>query len=220
MQLKKWLIVTLSIMLPMPMLFAIGSLLPRTWRTHAQVGCQYKVCVTQTDIHTNLVVPVQNDAFNWQNYLPKPVTRSQYIGFGWGERNWYMNPPARLEDIVPRGFRALFLPNPAALRVQALDRLSDRDEVKCIPVERSRYLALMQFIKQSFQRTEQGFLVPLTDSTSGTIFYEATGRYSLVRNSNHWTAEGLKIANVNTPLWAGLSWAIMHHVEASCRSPQ
>lgn len=215
-QLKKCWLITLSIMLPIPMLLTIGSLLPRTWRTHAQLPCQHKVCVTRTDIHTNLVVPVQNDAFNWQNYLPEPLTRSQYIGFGWGERNWYMNPPTRLEDIVPRGFRALFFLNPAALRVQAHDRLPNHDEVKCVGVGRAHYLALMQFIKQSFQRTEQGKLIQLTNPATGTAFYEATGQYSIVRNSNHWTAEGLEIADVNTPLWAGLSTAIVHHVEATC----
>lgn len=205
-----------SLFLPLPTLLTIGSLLPRTWRSPAQVGCRYKVCVTRTDIHTNLVVPVQTDAFNWRTALPEPLTRSQYIGFGWGERNWYMNPPTRLEDIVPRGFQALFFPNLAALRVQAHDRLPDHDEVKCVGVERSQYLALMQFIKQSFQKTEQGQLIQRSDPATGTAFYEATGRYSILRNSNHWTAEGLEIAGINTPLWAGFSPAVMRQVEATC----
>lgn len=208
--------IPLSITLVIPTLLTIGSLLPRHWQSQAQASCHYKVCVTRTDIHTNLVVPVQTEALNWRNYLPEPLTRSEYVGFGWGERNWYMNPPTRLEEIVPRGFRALFFPNDAALRVQAHDRLPDHDEVKCVGVDRSRYLALMQFIKQSFQRTEQGNLIQLTDPATGTAFYEATGRYSIVRNSNHWTADGLEIASINTPLWAGFSSAVMQHVQATC----
>ncbi|KAM3091620.1 DUF2459 domain-containing protein [Phormidesmis sp. 146-12] len=153
MKLKRCLTIAVSLLLPIPILLTIGSLIPRTWGSQVRLGCQYKVCVTRTDIHTNLIIPVQTDAFNWRTYLPEPLTRSQYIGFGWGERNWYMNPPTRLEDIIPRGFRALFFPNLAALRVQAHDRLPNHDEVKCVGVERSHYLALMQFVKQSFQRT-------------------------------------------------------------------
>ncbi|BAU11659.1 hypothetical protein LEP3755_21610 [Leptolyngbya sp. NIES-3755] len=216
MKLKRCWVVPLSVVLSIPILLTAGSLIPRSWRTSAQTGCRYKVCVTRTDIHTNLVVPVQNEAVNWRNYLPEPLTRSQYIGFGWGERDWYMNPPTRLEEIVPRGFQALFLPNDAAMRVQAHDRLPDHDEVKCIGVERSQYLALVQFIKQSFQRTEQGKLIQLSDPATGTAFYEATGSYSILRNSNHWTADGLDVAGINTPLWAGFSPAVMHHVQATC----
>ena len=216
MKLKNYWTIPLSIVLAIPILLTIGSLLPRTGRASSQVACRYKVCVTRTDIHTNLVVPVQTEAFNWQNYLPETLTRSQYIGFGWGERNWYMNPPTRLEEIVPRGFRALFFPNAAALRVQAHDRLPNHDEVKCVGVERSHYLALMQFIQKSFQRIEHEQPIQLTDPTTGTAFYKATGRYSIVRNSNHWTAEGLKTAGINTPLWAGFSPAVMHHVQAIC----
>ncbi|KAM3106971.1 DUF2459 domain-containing protein [Phormidesmis sp. 146-33] len=216
MKLKRCLTIAVSLLLPIPILLTIGSLIPRTWGSQVRLGCQYKVCVTRTDIHTNLIIPVQTDAFNWRTYLPEPLTRSQYIGFGWGERNWYMNPPTRLEDIIPRGFRALFFPNLAALRVQAHDRLPNHDEVKCVGVERSHYLALMQFVKQSFQRTEQGKLIQLSDPASGTAFYEATGRYSIVRNSNHWTAEGLKTADINTPLWAGFSPAVMYHLKTTC----
>jgi len=127
-----------------------------------------------------------------------------------------MNPPTQLEEIVSRGFRALFSPNDAALRVQAHDRLPNHDEVECVGVERSYYLALMQFIKRSFQRTEQGDLIQLTDPATGTAFYEAIGRYSILRNSNHWTAEGLEVAEINTPLWAGFSPAIMQHIQATC----
>jgi uncharacterized protein (TIGR02117 family) len=215
---QKRLMMTLSALLSIPILLLIGSLFPRLPRGHAQASCQYKVCLTRMDIHTNLIVPVQTDTFSWRNYLPEPLTRAQYIGFGWGERNWYMNPPTQLEAIVPRGLRALLFPNAAALRVQTHDRLPQHDEVECVGVERSRYLALMQFIQQSFQRTEQGNLIPLSDPASGTGFYTATGQYSIVRNSNHWTAEGLNDAGINTPLWAGLSTAVTHHVDSTCSS--
>lgn len=217
MKIRKYLVRIFGGILSLGVVLAIGYFTPTKRGDHATVDCQHKVCVARFNIHTNIIVPVQNDVFDWRNHLTLNLTAQQYLGFGLGERTWYMNPPTRLEDILRQGTRALFFSNPSILRVQKHDRFPKHYDIECVGVEKSEYLALMQFIKSSFQRSEQGEKIQVIyHPNSGTAFYEATGTYSIVRNSNHWTAEGLSIANVNTPLWAGLSTAIMHHLEGTC----
>lgn len=41
-------------------------------------------------------------------------------------------------------------------------------------------------------------------------------QFAMPYNSNHWTARGLRIADLNTPLWAGHATAIMHLLESRC----
>jgi len=202
-------------------LFLIGSAIPRSWTSrseiHAQSGCQYKVCAARFGIHTNIIVPVANNAYNWQNYLTLPLSQEQYLGFGWGERDWYLNPPPNNSpSYFLRGARSLLLPNAAALRVQRHDRFPDQYEIRCVGVDRSHYLALMDYIQRSFQRTTGKPMQISEDPQAGKAFYEATGRYSFLHNSNHWTAEGLQAANIRTPLWAGFSESVMRQIKPTC----
>jgi uncharacterized protein (TIGR02117 family) len=183
---------------------------------HASMGCQYKVCAARFGIHTGLIVPVQNDVFDWQDHLSLNLTHQQYLGFGFGERNWYINPPTELGDVLRKGSRALLLPSSPVLSVQKHDRFPNYFEIECVGVKKADYLALMQFIKNSFHRTQGEAIQVAYRPDQKIAYYEATGHYSIVRNSNHWTAAGLSAAHINTPLWAGLSTSIMHHLKGTC----
>lgn len=209
---KRCAAVLLGSILSIPLLMLIGSFIPRQWH-QTQTGGSYPVCALQFDIHTNIVLPVQTDAFDWRKQFPLPLDRAQYVGFGWGERVWYMNPPSRPLEVMTKGLRAMVFQNRAVLQVHRYERFPTDHRIKCVGVERSRYLALVNFIQQSFQRDSQGRLIRLENPASENPFYEATGRYSLLHNSNHWTAEGLRQAGLNTPLWAGFSFAILHHLK-------
>jgi hypothetical protein len=79
----------------------------------------------------------------------------------------------------------------------------------------------MEFINNSFQLDAQGNRINLTtDPNYGGGFYVAKGSYSILRACNDWTAEGLRLAGVNTPLWSGLSSSIMYHVNSGCNCQQ
>ncbi|KAB8333113.1 DUF2459 domain-containing protein [Scytonema tolypothrichoides VB-61278] len=200
------------------MLF-FSLLIPHKWGNDVRASCCFQVCVAQFGFHTNIIVPVKNEIFDWRKYLTLnndfqlKNSDNRYLGFGWGERNWYMNPPTELPLMLRKGFRALFFPNPSVLRVQKHDNFPQNYDIECIKVKQTDYLELMEFINNSFQLSQGGEKIRLINNPYTNIsFYEAKGTYSILRNSNNWTAEGLKIANINTPLWAGLSGAIMHHL--------
>lgn len=229
MKLRNFLALAAGGTLSVYLLLQIGSVVLRQWssvqtdsqansQANSQAGCQYKVCAARFGIHTNIIIPVANSAYDWQDYLTLPLTREQYLGFGWGERDWYLNPPPDNSlDYYLRGVRSLLLPNPAALRVQRHDRFPSQYEIRCVGVERSDYLALMDYLQRSFQRDAAGNPVQISeDAAAGKAFYEATGQYSFLHNSNHWTADGLRAAGMNTPLWAGFSEAIMRQIEPNC----
>lgn len=233
MTLRKFLALVAGGFLFVYLLFLAGSTIPRQWtqqwnyhsqenspvnsQINSRSSCQYKVCAARFGIHTNIIIPVSNGAYNWQNDLTLPLTQEQYLGFGWGERDWYLNPPPDNSlDYYLKGSRSLLLPNAAALRVQRHDRFPSHFEIRCGGVDRSHYLALIEYIQRSFQRSAGRRIQIRADPQAGTAFYEATGRYSFLHNSNHWTAEGLRTAKINTPLWAGFSQAVMRQIKPTC----
>ncbi|MCU0536695.1 MAG: DUF2459 domain-containing protein [Hydrococcus sp. Prado102] len=208
-----------SISLLIFIFLGMSLLIPRKWGESWQNDCKFRVCVARYGIHTMFVIPVQNKIFDWQKYLPLKNAEQayRYLGFGWGERNWYINPPTQLSDKIRDGFRALFFENPSALGVQKHYTFPEADRMKCIGVSSPNYLNLMDFIKNSFQKDELGNVIQIVDRPDFQVsFYEAQGSYSILNNSTSWTAQGLRVANINTPLWAGFAEAIMLHLPCNC----
>lgn len=200
----------------------IGALLPQKSKRSPAI-CDVKICVINFGFHSEIIVPAQNNIFNWQKYLPfnqigaGKNTGYNYLAFGWGEREFYMNPPREMDAKIAAGIKALFLPNPSVIRVEGYKNLPQNSEIECFGVSRTGYLKLNTFIKNTFEVYRQGEKIRLQHGLPTNVsYYEAKGTYSILRNCNSWTAEGLRKADVNTPMWAGLSTAIMLHLDNSC----
>ncbi|MCL1467005.1 TIGR02117 family protein [Argonema galeatum] len=205
----------------------IGYFTPTKWCNSSQSNCHLTICVSDTGIHTNIVVPVKNDIFDWKIYLKiddiknNSETNYNYLSFGWGDRAFYLTTPTLADLNLMTTFNALFLPTPSVMDVQWYQVIPNHIERRCVGVSQTDYLNLMKFINDSFQLDDRGRKIRISQGhSSHSSFYEAKGSYSILRNCNSWTAEGLRKANVNTPLWPGLSSGIMLHLKNSCECSQ
>lgn len=211
-------------------ILAIAALTPRQWgTTSTKKKCEFTIYVLGDTMHTNLLLPVENGAFDWGRVLPlsslghKETAPFRYLEFGWGDRRWYIETPS-WEQMDKRDIlRVLFFPgNTSALYVRGHTDLPNYPAIKraCLQLSREDYLALVRFVKNSFDLDYQGQPQKLTQQRRGDSgFYAARGYYSILRTCNSWTAEGLQTANVNTPLWNGLAPAVMHQLRNNCECP-
>ncbi len=143
----------------------------------------------------------------------------RYLGIGWGERRWYVNPPAEDAKLL-QGLRALLLPNAAVIKVQRYSRFPTEYETICVGVTAEHFLQLVDFIRDTFKRDAQNRPIYAADDPKHKAqFYEAKGTYSLFNNSNHWTASGLQIVGADTPFWPAHAAAIMRVVQPTCAVP-
>jgi uncharacterized protein (TIGR02117 family) len=203
-----------------------GSLvIPRKGSGNAGADCEYCVCAVQFGYHSALILPVETDLFSWRGYLNHAKADSgktrliRYLGFGWGERHWYVNPPTTHKTL--ESLRALFLPNRAVIKVERYAEFPHDQLTACIGVTPLHYLQLVEFIQQTFQRDVHNQPIYIAeDQTYAASFYEATGTYSLFNNCNHWTAYGLRLAGVDTPLWSAHAAAIMRILRPTCYIPK
>jgi uncharacterized protein (TIGR02117 family) len=208
----------------------LGSLVtPRRGAGNAGADCEYCVCAVQFGYHSALILPIETTAFSWRDSLetvaPDGVSLSsiRYLGFGWGERQWYVNPPTddKIFHKLLESARALLLPNRAVLKVERYAEFPTQQQTKCIGVTPARYLQLVSFIQQSFQRDAQNQIRYIAeDQVYPASFYEATGTYSLLNNCNHWTAHSLRLAGADTPLWPAHAAAIIWLLQPTCPNPQ
>ncbi len=217
MNIRKYCCYLSATVISISILLLLGYFTPRKWSNYSQKSCSFKICVSDNGMHSNIIVPVNNKVFDWQKYLSLNDNNLEYryFSFGWGEQNYYTNPPTK-ELKIPKGFQALFFPNRSVIRVQR-HQILPQVELECVGVSQSDYLELIEFINSSFKLSDRGEKILVAYNPHSTAsFYEAKGTYSILKNSNSWTAEGLRTANVNTPLWAGLSSAIMFHLKGHC----
>jgi uncharacterized protein (TIGR02117 family) len=209
----------------MTSLLTIGYFTPRKWGTASPQACDspYRVYVEGDQMHVNLILPVRTQTDDWNQFLPiQTIGRDtqenyRYLKFGWGDRDFYMNTPSWSEVKITHVLRALFMPgNPTAMYVQGFTDLPQEKgvEIKCVGVSQKEYSQLVDFIQNSFQSDTKGIPIRIQDGSNDTSgFYEATGHYSALKTCNTWAADGLRAANINTPLWSGLAPAVMRQVQ-------
>jgi uncharacterized protein (TIGR02117 family) len=200
------------------MSLALGTQIPRRLGTQV-ASCAsrpYSVYLVGDIQHIDFLLPVKNGAYDWRGFLDLPAIgrdrggEYQYLKFGWGDRDFYMNTPSLDKIQIPRLLRTLFMPgNPTAVHVNGYQTLpNDADHpITCVGLTRSQYLNLVNYLQNSFRngradRIQDGF-------AAAAGFYEGSGKYSIAYTCNSWVADGLDRAAVTTPLWSGLAPPVM-----------
>lgn len=188
-------------------LMLLLSLIPRKWQNKTSENiCHSTICIADNGFHTDILLPVDNNELNYR-----------YLSYGWGDRFFFMKNPDRtgLKEKLIGGFKALFFPTPAVVRVVKYSRLPSR--VKCVRVSEKDYLKLKQYIESYFKLSENGTRILLEKNPHyRNRFYQAKGTYTALFTCNSWTAEGLREANLNTPVWGGFSFSITIHLKSNC----
>jgi uncharacterized protein (TIGR02117 family) len=201
----------------------IGAFTPTKWFYARQADCDFSIYISNVNnFHTEIMVPVANRVFDWRQHLDlqqlgQSVDRYEYLNFGWGDKQFFMN--AAFDPVTI--FDVLFIPGPSVMHVwgRSQPKLhSDSDiEIRKVNLSASQYLKLAQFINNSFDRSASNKVTYLRKGLyPDSSFYDAKGTYSAMRTCNAWTAEALRIADVNTPVWAALAPAVMKQIDCNC----
>ncbi|MGB3512582.1 MAG: DUF2459 domain-containing protein [Microcoleaceae cyanobacterium] len=209
---------------------SIGYFTPKNWQNNScdltLLEKGIPIYIYNSGIHTDILVPVTTKIWDWQqhfnlNLIVNPSDSINYLAFGFGDRAYFLETYTGTSSPIAITLKALFLPTPSAMRVLAYRNIPQQYEIKCVIITQSNYRKLMEFINDSFQFDAQSNRINLTiDPNYGGGFYAAKGSYSILKGCNDWTAEGLRLAGVNTPVWSGLSSSIMYHVNSGCDCQQ
>ena len=145
--------------------------------------------------HTEIALPI-HAIHGPLRVLTSDFPGSQYLVFGWGERNYYM---ARAPTFVD-AMRAQF-PGPAVLLVTPLYR-PPRDsrpsaQVFDVSLPTAGLDPLSNHIWAALEKSGDGTPRRLAAGPDlGSVFYVATGTYSATYTCNTWTAESLRVGGI------------------------
>ena len=159
-------------------------------------------------VHTDIVLPVVSAEFDWRPLLPYANLPSQdsglpYIGFGWGDKGFYLYTPTWADLKLSTALRAAFWLGSAAMHTTYFRTMTPGPETIELHLSRAEYARLIDYIRTSFRQNAQGQFEHIKGHSYGRndAFYEAPRVYSFLYTCNTWTNNALKASGQRACLW-------------------
>lgn len=174
------------------------------------------IFVISNGVHTDIAVPSESKLKNWRLTFPKDSfdlkdTSSNYLAFGWGDKGFYLNTPEWSDLKASTAFKAAFGLGGTAMHVRYLNAPKKLSEKKiALTISSDQYKKLVTYIEQSFC-LNNGCVTKIDHPGYGDsdLFYEAEGKYSLIKTCNVWTNKALKFSGIKTGLWTPFASGLM-----------
>ncbi|MBB6612205.1 TIGR02117 family protein [Pontibacter sp. Tf4] len=177
-----------------------------------------QIYLTSNGIHTDLVLPVKTPYIDWRGKIPLEHfagadSSFTHIGFGWGDRAFYMQTPEWSDLTIEVALDAVFWPSPSAMHVEYIRRpLRPTKHQRPINLSQKQYQQLVTYIYSSFQSQNGHFmLIPGKGYSATDNFYEANEKFYFPKTCNYWVNNGLKAADLKAAFFAPFPYAVMRH---------
>ncbi len=170
-------------------------------------------------MHSDIVVPVKTKLIDWSKKVKFANTKGkdslkQYVAFGWGDREFYLEIPTWADLKFKTAFKAVFGLSATAMHVTFYQTMSECTDCKKIMLSTEQYSRLVKYIEKSFTTDKDGHFVNIiTTANYGNddAFYEAKGSYNLFFTCNIWTNKALKVCGQKACLWTPSDKGIFEH---------
>ena len=138
---------------------------------------------------------------------------SRYIGFGWGDKGFYLNTPTWADLKFKTVISSMFLKSETAMHITSYFELR-QDYIK-VELCDSQMTKLISFIEESFKVNPDGSFVEIENSgyTQYDYFYNAKGSYNCINTCNEWVNDGLKVADIKTSIWSPFDRGILYQMK-------
>jgi uncharacterized protein (TIGR02117 family) len=162
----------------------------------------------------DLIFPVHNVVFNWDSVLTVPADIKEnvnFVGFGWGDKEFYTTTPEWSDLRFTTAFNALFIRTEGALHVTYYSDLFENDRSIRLFVNEEQFTSLQLFIHESFLMKDTKVIL-LEDIAYGRYdrFYDAKYAYSLFYTCNTWTNQALKKTGMPACVWTPFDKGILY----------
>ena len=161
--------------------------------------------VVSNAVHADIIVPRKHAGVDWGEAFsfatfPGDVSSQTHVAIGWGDRGFFLETQTWDDLKLSVAAKALFLPSESCVHVSftAPEYYSNS---KSETVSHEQYLSLVEFIKQTLAKQDDGQYCQIDGYAYSTndAFFKADGQYHLLNTCNSWVGRGLKAAGVKVP---------------------
>jgi len=182
---------------------------------------EVKIYILTNGVHTDIVMPVKSKQIDWSKEITHENTIAadsnyQYIAMGWGDKGFYLETPTWADLKASVAFKAAFALSTTAMHCTYYSSMKESEDCKAIMISNEQYTRLVNYINDSFQKDANGHFMPIkTDAIYGKTdaFYEANGKYSMIRTCNSWANGALKYSGQRAAVWTAFDSGIFSKYE-------
>ncbi|MBZ9729396.1 TIGR02117 family protein [Salegentibacter sp. JZCK2] len=194
----------------------IGTVIPVNSNSETE-NADIEIYLLKQDMHTDILLPVKSEIIRWDSIFKPEHTLSQtpypeFIGFGWGDLNFYRNTP-QWEDLKLKvAFKALFLKSQSALHTRFFRKVPNSENLVKILVTEDQYRKLSRYILETVNVENTGQIQPVPDLNyyRDDAFYSAETSFHLFKTCNTWTNSALKASGLKACLWTPFPQGIFY----------
>lgn len=187
----------------------------------ADGGDDVTAYILSNGVHTDIVVPVRTADRDWSQIVPFANTTGRdttatWVGFGWGDKGFYLETPTWGDLTFPVAFKAMFALGTSAMHVTYHHTLKEDSLCKRISLSRAQYQRLVTYLERSFALDTHGKTQAIvTKAVYGTndAFYEGVGSYHLFHTCNSWANDALKACGQKACVWTATDSGILRQYE-------
>ncbi|MDC8002789.1 TIGR02117 family protein [Aureisphaera galaxeae] len=170
------------------------------------------VYLSTNGVHLDIVIPRESLSENLSRDL-RFLEDDQYVAFGWGDENFYLNTPTWGDLTFKNAFRAMFLKSSSLVHLTR--HKSKRSSWVAVPIDKNKLEKLNDFILKSFSLDASGGKIelPNTGYYHNDHFYKAEGSYSFVKTCNSWVNSGFKESGLKASYWTPFDFGLLNKYE-------
>jgi uncharacterized protein (TIGR02117 family) len=196
----------------------IGSTIPRNagWREPDQ---GITIMVETNGTHTGIVIPVVTSVKDWRATFPSaarmtpsgPVT---HVAVGWGEREVFLDVATWGDLKAGTVLRILTSGGESVMRVSHYVRPAPSEYHRPLRLTPAQYADLVRRVEASLAPPgPNGMRATFAGTAPEDVYYQARGRYTMVRTCNSWVGDTLGDAGVRIGWWTPFAGGVMKWIE-------
>lgn len=202
-----------------------------------------EIYIRSNGVHTDFILPVKTKVIDWSEKIPyndftEVDSSFHWLGFGWGNREFYIETKEWSDLKIPTAIRAGTGIGDCAMHVEYKQKpFQSKNWVKLI-IAQKNYSALVNYIYSWFKTDSAGNFIhiknsgPRSETTlappkrtesvfhrtqrsgyySNDTFYEAKGSFSIFHTCNEWIGKGLRRAGIRTGAWTPFEKSVMYQI--------
>jgi len=170
------------------------------------------IYLSTNGVHLNIVLPKKNIDSSLLSGIKHNQT-DNYLSFGWGDENFYINTPTWGDLTFKNAFRAMFLKSSTLMHVARYkQKQTDWIEIK---INESELQKLNAYLQNTFESNESGMKIILENKGYSSIddFYKSKGSYSCFKTCNSWVNTGFKESGLKSCLWTPFDFGLLNKYE-------
>jgi uncharacterized protein (TIGR02117 family) len=187
-------------------LYLIAAAIGSSWSVNSdwrETNSGITIYVSDNGIHTSLILPMATAQKDWRVRLPARDLRAQdtrfdWVMFGWGDRDFYLETPTWAELRPTTALSAFIGSGETVIHVDHIRTPKDIKAIYPIRLTSEEYGKLVHSIDAQFA---PGANPAIPGYGQYDAFYPAQGRYSLAHTCNIWLGNRLTDAGVKIGAW-------------------